>query len=340
MKVYAGLRGATLAEVPEEAHRVEGLGFDGATLSELKHDPFMACALAIEHTSRLKVGTSIALAFPRSPMTTAYAAWDLQHFSQGRFELGLGTQVKGHIERRFSVRWTPPGPRMKEYVLALRAIWATWQQGAPLNFRGKDYSLTLMTPEFNPGPINHPRVPIFTAAVNPWMCGMGGEVSDGVLLHGYMTWQYIAEVALPAIEAGAKKAGRTLKDLEIAGGGFVVTAPSQQELERQLEVTRRRIAFYASTRTYLPVMGLHGWEQAALDLHRLSVEGHWEKMPGLVTDQMLDAFCVIGTYDDIVSRLRARYGGWATRISFPLPLDSTSDDSRIQGIVNEIHQIA
>ncbi|GBD11388.1 Putative coenzyme F420-dependent oxidoreductase [bacterium HR23] len=333
MKVYAPLRGRTLAEVPAEARRAEALGYDGVTLSELTIDPFLASTLALEHTQRTRVGTAIAVAFPRSPMIVAYEAWNLQAFSQGRFELGLGTQVKGHNERRFSVPWSAPGPRIREYVQALRAIWDCWQNGTPLNFQGQHYTFTLMTPEFNPGPIAHPRIPILLASVNPYMARLAGEVADGVLLHGFMTWKYIAEVALPAIEAGAKKAGKTFKDVEVSGGGFIVTGATEEEVLQNLEVTRRRIAFYASTRTYKAVMDLHGWGDVTLRLHQLTLQGRWKELPTLITDQMLDAFCVVGTYDSILPRLKEKYAGWATRIAFPMPNGEGPADASLKRLL-------
>ncbi|MCS7207204.1 MAG: TIGR03617 family F420-dependent LLM class oxidoreductase [Dehalococcoidia bacterium] len=333
MKVYAPLRGRTLAEVPAEARRAEHLGYDGVTLSELTTDPFLTATLAAEHTQQARVGTAIAVAFPRSPMVVAYEAWNLQAFSQGRFELGLGTQVKGHNERRFSVAWSAPGPRIREYVQALRAIWDCWQNGTPLNFRGQHYTFTLMTPEFNPGPIAHPRIPVYLAAVNPYMARLAAEVADGVLLHGFMTWKYIAEVALPAIEAGARKAGKSLKDVEISGGGFIVTGATEEEVLQNLEVTRRRIAFYASTRTYKAVMDLHGWGDVTLRLHDLTLQGRWKEIASLITDQMVDAFCVVGTYDSIFPRLKEKYAGHATRIALPLPTTSGPGDNALRQLL-------
>lgn len=339
MKVYAPLRGRVLADVPSEARRAESLGYDGVTVSELTTDPFLASTLAAEHTQQAKVTTAIAVAFPRSPMIVAYEAWNLQAFSNGRFELGLGTQVKGHNERRFSVPWSAPGPRLREYVQALRAIWDCWQNGTPLNFQGQHYTFTLMTPEFNPGPISSPRPPIFLASVNPYMARLAAEVADGVLLHGFMTWKYIAEVALPAVEAGAKRAGKTLKDVEVSGGGFIVTGANEEEVLQNLEITRRRIAFYASTRTYKAVMDLHGWGDITLRLHELTLQGRWKELPSLITDQMIDAFCVVGTYASIVPRLKEKYSGWATRITFPMPYGEGPADNALRKVLTDLKAI-
>ncbi|MFN3974696.1 MAG: TIGR03617 family F420-dependent LLM class oxidoreductase [Dehalococcoidia bacterium] len=339
MKVYAPLRGRALADVPAEARRAESLGYNGVTLSELTTDPFLASTLAAEHTQQAKVATSIAVAFPRSPMITAYEAWNLQAFSNGRFELGLGTQVKGHNERRFSVPWSAPGPRIREYVQALRAIWDCWQNGTPLNFQGQHYTFTLMTPEFNPGPISSPPPPILLASVNPYMARLAAEVADGVLLHGFMTWKYIAEVALPAVEAGAKRAGKTLKDVAISGGGFIVTGANEGEVLQNLEVTRRRIAFYASTRTYKAVMDLHGWGDVTIRLHELTLQGRWKELPSLITDQMIDAFCVIGTYESIVPRLKEKYAGWATCITFPMPHGEGPADTALRKVLADLEAL-
>lgn len=319
MEVFAAATARRLEEVPQRARWAEELGFDGVVFGELTLDPFLASALALEHTQRLRVATGIALAFPRSPTVTAYMAWALQDLGRGRFELGLGTQVKGHIQRRFGVPWEAPGPRLREYILALRAVWECWQTGRPLDFRGQFYSLTLMTPEFSPDPLPYPDIPVAIAAVNRYNLRLAGELCQGVLLHGFCTLRYAREVALPEIEEGARRAGRPLEDVKVWGGGFVVTGATPQEVQRGLEEARRRIAFYASTRTYLPVMQLHGWEEVGLQLHRLSLEGAWDRMAPLITDDMLREFCVAATYDSLAPAVAQKYGGWAHRIVIPLP---------------------
>lgn len=336
MQVYAAIRGHLLADVPVQASRAETLGYDGLTVNEAKLDPFVACTLAAEHTRRIQVATAIALAFPRSPMITAGLAWALQRFSGGRFELGLGTQVKGHVERRFSVPWTSPGPRLREYLLALRAIWGCWQNGTPLDFRGSFYTFTLMTPEFSPGPIDHPRIPIHVAAVNPYNLRLAGEVCDGVLLHSFCTPKYVAEVVLPNVEAGARASGRALEDVAITGGGFVAIGASAGEIASEVEETRRRIAFYASTRTYKPVMDVHGWGDVCVRLHEMSLRGEWREMPRLITDAMVEAFCIVGTFGQVAEKMCERYSGWATRVRFPLPSAAAAGEQALRRAIEAL----
>ncbi len=340
MKVYTGLPARELSEVPGQARRAEALGFDGVSFGELAHDVFLLAALAVEHTNRVAVATSIAIAFPRSPMIVAHTSWDLQRLSGGRFELGLGTQVKGHNERRFSVQWVPPAPRIREYAQSLRAIWDCWQNGTPLDYRGRHYSFTLMTPEFNPGPIEHPDVPVYVAAVGSVMCRVAGEVFDGILLHGFTTPRYTQEVILPMVEQGATRTGRSVdKDVTVSGGGFIATGATEEEVHRNREVIRRRISFYGSTRTYKTVLDLHGWGDTCLKLHEMSVKGQWDDMPGQITDPMLDTFCISGTYDEIAPKMKERYEAFASRISLAMPADPRYDD-RMGALVEEIHRFS
>ena len=338
MKVYTSLPVEELREIPAQAQRAEALGFDGIAFSELAHDVFLEVALALEHTERIHAGPAITIAFARSPMAIAYASWDLQRLSNGRFELGLGTQVKGHNERRFSVPWTPPAPRMREYAQALRAIWDCYQNGTPLSYQGKHYSFTLMTPEFSPGKIDHPNIPIYIAAVGAAMSRVTGEAYDGVLPHSFTTPKYFQEVTLPQLEEGARRAGRTASDLMIDGGGFIATGPTEETVHRARETIRYRIAWYGSTRTYKVVMDLHEWGDTCLKLHELSVAKDWKAMPKLVTDTMLDTFCISGTYDEIVPKMRERYSSDVSRISLAMPADHRLDD-RVGALAEEIRQI-
>jgi probable F420-dependent oxidoreductase len=336
MRVYTGVGGDGLQGVAAGAERAERLGFDGIGFGETGGDAFLPCVLAVEHTKSLNVATSVAIAFPRSPMITAYQSWMLQHYSGGRFQLGLGTQVKGHNERRFSVKWTAPGPRLREYLLSLRAIFDSWHNGARLNFRGEHYTFTLMTPAFTPPKLSSAPPQVFISAVGPYNARLAGELCDGISLHGFTTPKYVAEVSLPNLEAGAKVAGRTLKDLAISGGGFVVTGATEEEVGKAYERTRRQISFYASTRTYKRVLDIHGWGDTCLKLHEMSLKNEWAQMPRLITDEMMDAFCVTGTYDTIVPKIRERYGWYASRVNFPLPDATPAKEAAVKRIVAEL----
>ena len=329
-------RTLNLADVPAGARLLEDLGYDGMVTPELKYDPFLPLAVAATVTTRLELTTSVAIAFPRSPMITALMAWDLQRASRGRFILGLGTQVKGHNERRYSVPWSAPGPRLREYILSLRAIWDSWQYGKPLRFEGEHYRFTLMTPAFNPGPIEHPRIPVHVAGVNPYNCRLAGELGDGIRIHSLHSREYLADVILPAVEAGASRAGRSLKDVEVCVGVLIATAPDEGELSRRVEEVRRRIAFYGSTRTYMPVFARHGWEATVEQLHELSRRGAWDEMPKLISDRMVETFAVVGTYDRIAARLRERYAGLADRIQFSIPVANAADAERLRRLIAEL----
>lgn len=336
MKVGTGARDVPLSQIPQEARRAEELGYDFFSSSETKHNPFFPAVLAAEHTSRMQLRTSIALAFARSPMDMAYIAWDLQALSGGRFALGLGSQVRGHIVRRFNMPWGSPAARMREYILALRAIWDSWQKGTKLDFKGEFYNFNLMPPFFNPGPTEHPDIKVYIAAVNPHMLRAAGEVCDGVLLHSFNTSRYTKEVVLPNLEEGAAKSGRTLKDLDIYGGGFIVAEAGEEEIEGSKQATRNRIAFYASTRSYAPVMNAHGWNDTAQKLYRMSVDGKWPEMGAQITDEMLNAFAVVGTYDEIVDRIKAAYGPFATSVTFSIPTRTHEDEERLKDIITKL----
>ena len=337
MKVTAHLDTNKLSDIPEQAARAEVLGFDSLALAELTLDPFLSSTLAAQHTRNAGIKTAIAVAFPRSPMTTAYMAWNIQQLAGGRFELGLGTQVKGHNERRFSTPWVSPGPRLKEYIASLRAVWDTWQNGTPLNFRGKFYNLTLMIPVFDPGPIPQPRIPISISAVNKYMLRLGGEVADGVQLHSFCTPKYVHEVVLPTVEEGAKKAGRSLQDVAVTGGCFIIAETPGKDLDAQIAALRQRIAFYASTRTYKSVMDVHGWGDVTLQLHRLSLQGQWKEMSALITDEMVDAFAMVGSYDALPGLIEKRYGGWASSVTLGF---SGAPDDGLKQALEKIKQIA
>jgi probable F420-dependent oxidoreductase len=304
-----------LRDVPALAREAEELGVDGLWTAETRHDPFLPLALAAEHTRRVSLGTAIAVAFPRSPTVVAHTAWDLQAASGGRVILGLGTQVKGHIERRFGVKWTAPGPWLREYILALRAIWAAWQARGPVNVRGEHYTITLTTPFFAPGPIEHARIPIYIAAVNAYNLRLAGELCEGVHLHPFHSAKYLRGFALPNIEAGLAKSGRARSAVELACSVFMITGRTSDEVARAREHARSQIGFYASTRTYEPVLAAHGWQDLTPRLHRKSVEGDWAGMAALITDDMLEVFAVEAPLDGLRAALVERYGGLLDRIA-------------------------
>jgi probable F420-dependent oxidoreductase len=319
------------------ARRAESLGFGGVMAPEIQNDPFIPLAFAAAATERIRLGTAVAIAFPRSPMIVANLGYDLQRNSRGRFVLGLGTQVKGHNERRFSVRWESPGPRLKEYVEALRAIWRCWEQKEPLRYEGKFYQFTLMTPEFSPPPAGLPPVPVTIAAVQPYMLRLSGEVCDGVRLHGFCTKRYLQEVALPAIDEGLRRRGGDRKRFEIWGGGFIATGKDSDEVQRAMEETRYRIAFYGSTRTYSGVLSLHGWDEQAAALHELSKRGRWSEMARVVSDEMVETFTVVAAYDRLVPALRDRFGGLSDRIALGFP--KGTPDGLVRELLTDIRRI-
>ena len=314
MYLDASLPPGPLAQVPGIARAAESLGFDALWSTETLHDPFLPGALVAEHTQRLQFGTAVAIAFARSPATLAYTAWDLAQISNGRFILGLGTQVKAHIERRFGMPWPESVVgKLREQIQAVRAFWHTWQTGEPLNFRGEYYKLTLMSPFFNPGPISHPDIPIYIAGVNPGLARLAGELADGFVAHPFHTEAYLRQVLLPAIEQGLARSGRMRTAVSLYTTAFVVTAP-----EEELFV-RSQIAFYASTPSYRPVMALHGWQAVAEELSSLASRGRWGEMPTLVSDDMLTAFAVVSSPAELPLRLHQRYHGLADRLSLYQP---------------------
>ncbi|MHB8645109.1 MAG: TIGR03617 family F420-dependent LLM class oxidoreductase [Thermomicrobiales bacterium] len=328
MRLEAHLPDIPWREIPAYARTIETLGFDSIAQAELRRDPFLPLTLASTTTERARLVTSVAIAFPRSPMANAYTAWNLQEMSNGRFVLGLGTQVKGHIERRFSTVWGSPGPRLRDYLLGLRAVWETWQHGTPLNFKGEFYAMDLMTPEFSPAPLAVPPPGIQIAAVNTYNIQLAGELCDGLRIHPFSTPSYTREVIWPNVEIGAKKSGRSLSTFEMVGGGFIATGATEEDVRTAREQARYRIAFYASTRTYLPVLEHHGWEAMNGELRRLIAQQRWSDLATVVPDAVLDEFCVSGTYDTIISGIKARSEGWVDCVGFPLPADpaAPSDD--------------
>jgi probable F420-dependent oxidoreductase len=335
MRLDAAVRNYDLQAIPEYARKMESLGYDCLWSSETQHDPFLPLAVTATATSSIKLGTSIAVAFARSPMVIAYSVWDLQKASAGRFTLGLGSQVRAHNERRFSVKFESPGPKLREVVLALRAIWECWQNGTPLRFRGEFYNFDLMTPFFNPGQIEWPKIPIFVAGVNQYMCRMAGEVSDGLHVHPFHSPKYLREYVQPAVEEGLRASGRSRRDFQYASSCFVIVGDTERERSENAEAVRQQIAFYASTRTYRPVLSAEGWEAIGPELHRRSLRDDWSGMGSLITDEMLDAFAVSGTYEDVPRKLRERYAGLLDRISLYQPYLTSVEDTRHAALVKE-----
>ena len=319
MKIDGGISGAGaggLAAIGESARQLEDAGYAGAWTAETSHDPFLPHMLAAEHTDRIELGTSIAVAFARNPMLLANLGHDLQRYTNGRFILGLGTQIKPHITKRFSMEWSNPAARMREMISAIRAIWSTWNEGTKLDFRGDFYRHTLMTPFFDPGPNDCGPPKVFLAAVGPLMSEVAGEACDGLICHAFSTERYLREVTIPAVERGLEKSGRSLADFEFVGPSFVVTGETEEAMARAASGVRQQIAFYGSTPAYRPVLEVHGWGDLQADLNRMSKQGEWEAMGELIDDEILSTFAVVGEQDAIAQGFRDRYGDCIDRLSF------------------------
>jgi probable F420-dependent oxidoreductase len=312
----------------EAAREYEDAGYSGVWTAETSHDPFLPLVLAAEHTERVEIGTSIAVAFARNPMLLANIGWDLQSYSNGRFILGLGSQIKPHITKRFSMEWSHPASRMREMIQAVRAIWDTWLHGTPLQFRGEYYKHTLMTPFFTPpaSDLAEFGVPkIYLAGVGELMTEVAGEVCDGFICHGFTTERYLREVTLPALARGRAKAGRTMDGFDIVGPSFVVTGTDPAELATAADGTRQQIAFYGSTPAYRAVLDLHGWGGLQDELNTLSKQGRWQEMGVLIDDEILNTFAVVGEPEAIAPELGRRYADVISRISFYAPYRSDPD---------------
>ena len=339
MRLETTVMAPSIKDLADYGKRMEGMGYDSIVTPEAGHDPFLPLAILAEHTERLKLGTAVAIAFPRSPFVVAQMPWDLQRYSGGRFVLGLGTQVKGHNERRYSTPWpAPPGPRLREYILCLRAIFNTFQTNERPNFKGDWYQFTLISPFFNPGP-NPNDVPIYISAVNKYHCRLVGEICDGIRMHPFNTPKYTREVIIPSIEEGAKKAGRNLSDIDVVGGGFLVTGKNEEEVERAKAPFKQQIAFYGSTRSYHPVLECHGWGDVGMRLYRLSMEGKWAEMANEITDEMLNEFAVVGTYDEIVPKIKERYSGVVNTLGFGYSTITAEQEERLRWIMQELKKL-
>ncbi|MFZ2098444.1 MAG: TIGR03617 family F420-dependent LLM class oxidoreductase [Anaerolineales bacterium] len=303
-----------LSAVPHIARAAENMGFNTLWTTETMHDPFLPCPLIAEHTQKLGFGTAVAIAFARSPANIAYTAWDLAQASAGRFILGLGTQVKAHIERRFGMPWPESVVgKLREQINAVRAFWTTWQTNQPLNFRSEHYKLSLMSPFFNPGPIKFPDIPIYIAGVNTGLARLAGETAQGFHAHPFHTRKYLREVILPAIDQGVLKAGRKRQDIKVSTSAFVVITPEEETF------VRAQIAFYASTPSYRPVMKLHGWEDTASQLSALATRGEWAEMPALINDEMLHEVAIVASPAELPAALLERYTGVVDRLGLYIP---------------------
>lgn len=332
MKVDAGI-GHQLDRIPDAVRAAEAAGYDGVRAAEMNHDPFFPLLLAAEHSERLDISTSIAVAFARSPMILANIGHDLNAYSRGRFTLGLGSQIKPHITKRFSMPWGAPAPQMRELVLAMRAIWANWYDEAPLQFVGKYYQHTLMTPAFTPENRDYGPPRVILAAVGPQMTEVAGEVADGMIIHPFSTLPYIESVTLPAIERGLARAGRRREDFEISYSNFVVTGRDEAEFEASRKAARERIAFYGSTPAYQGVLESIGVGALQGELNTMSKQGRWKEMGTLITDDTLDAFAVVGEPGEIAPEMLRRYGSFTDRTSASFPV---SDDAQRGSIIEAL----
>lgn len=338
MKLDVTLHVSRLRDVPEAARAAEALGFDGLWVGEIQHDPFQVLALAAEHTGRIELGTAVAIAFARSPALLAYSAWDLAALSGGRFNLGLGTQVKAHIKRRFGMPWEAPVPKLREAIQGIRAFWDCWQHGTRLNLRGRFYKFTLMSPFFNPGPIDHPAIPIYIAGVNPGLCRLAGEVADGFHVHPFHTQGYLQQVILPNIMAGAAASGRRRGDIQLATAAFAIVGESEAERARMREEVRRQIAFYGATPSYQAVWAQHGWEATGERLSALAARGQWAEMPRVISDEQLEVFAVSGTWEEVAAQLRAKYAGLLDRLALYQPFIPGQDEAGWQRFIAAFRQ--
>ena len=339
MKVITGV-GGWPGTVGAQAKAAEDDGFDAITCGELSHDSMLTMTVAATATERIGLQTSVTIAFPRSPMVLAMEAWDLQHLSGGRFCLGLGSQVKGHNERRFGGSWAPPAPRMREYIRMMHAVWDSWQDGKTPQFLGKHYTYTLMTPNFNPGPIPFDRPQVGLAMVGPGMARVAGEVADVVMPHGgIMSDKYMREVLLPAIRSGLERSGRTWKDLEIAESGYLILGETDSEIEQKALAMRRALSFYGSTRTYHKVLALHGLEELGTKLHALSLQGKWEEMRDTVTIDDILTLAQTTTYDGLPDFL-AEHREYAARTGLGLPRDTPAQEERFQDVLKRVQAIS
>ena len=340
MKLDTQLGEYALDRVAAEAQRMERMGFDALWSFETSHDPFLPLAFASQATTRLQLGTNIAVAFARQPFELAMTAWDLQAASGGRFLLGVGTQVKAHVERRFSAVWDHPAARIKDYILCMRAIWDTWQNGTKPNHSGPFYQFKLTTPFFNPPPIAHPRIPVYLAGVNPTMARTGGEVADGFHVHPMHTARYLKEVLRPAIDEGAKTRGKRVDDLDLAVLVFVVTGENEAEMRKSERLVKEQLGMYSSTPSYRPVLDLHGWTAVGEELSKRVRTGDFATLADHVTEEMLHAFAVVAPPDRVPQALAQRLAGLANRASIYFPVPQGDPEAKWKRFVEAFRKAA
>lgn len=322
-----------LAQMPHVVKTAESLGFDGLWTAETQNDPFLPLVLAAEHSTRIDLGTAIAVAFPRSPAILAYMAWDLARFSQGRFVLGLGPQVKAHNVLRFGVKWEKPIKKLRETILAIRAFWDCWQNDKPLDFVGEFFKLQLMTPFFNPGPHDWPHVPIYIAAVNEQMLRLAGEVCDGVHIHALHSVTYLQEYALPHIETGMAKNGRSRADFAVNTAVFAIPTDDPDFAAWATAHAKQQISFYLSTPAYRVLAELHDWEDTAAELSQMARTGQWNAMPGLINDDILSTLAVRGSWADLPHIIHEKYGSLLDRVSYYLPFEPGKNEAGWQASI-------
>ena len=302
-------------QIPDHVKKLEAQGYDGVGTAEMNHDPFMPLLLAAEHTEKMEIHTGIAVAFARSPMILANLGHDLNAYSKGRFTMGLGSQIRPHITKRFSMQWGAPAAQMKELILAMRAIWANWYSGEPLRFEGKYYNHTLMTPAFIPENQEYGAPKVTLAAVGPVMTEVAGEVADGLIIHPFSNEKYIREVTLPAVERGLEKSGRSREDFEISYSPFIISGKDEATFEKEKAAAKNRIAFYGSTPAYKNVLGVHGWGEMQIELNSMSKQGKWQEMGELVTDEMLNTFGIVEGPGLVIAEIKSRFGDIVDRTS-------------------------
>ncbi len=325
-----------IREFGDIAKTAEDVGLGAVLVEETKDDPFQLLALGAAHTSTIGLGTSVAMAFPRSPTVTALSAWSLSKASNGRFVLGLGTQVRAHIERRYGLSWSAPAPWIRDYVNAMRAVWDCWQNGTPLDFRSEHYNLNLMVPLFDPGPIDHPGIPVHIAAIGPNMCAVAGEVADGIRLHPVCTPKFIDEQVMPNLARGAARSGRDVGKVDICMKPLIGSASTQEQLDKVIRSVRARVGFYLSTPSYRRTFELHDWGDIAEHASTLSRANEWEELPDLVSDEMLHTVATIGTFDEIASKINDRYADRVDRIEFSIPVNNPDDADQLREILGAL----